>query len=260
MNGALFYAACKLLVLPPGLLAVTGLAGLMCRPFARRLGNLLVMLAMAGLWLLSTPWMAATLAAPLERHAALDPAELAARDVEAIVILGGGSYRDAPEYGFRDEISRLTLERLRYGARLHRASGLELAVTGGKPADLDAAEATHMAKALVTDFRVPVRWTETVSRNTAENASASAARFPFRRIALVTHAMHMPRAERAFVTAGFEVIPAPMGFVSAAGRPPGDEPTALTPFDLLPEMRALWDSHYAIYEYIGALWYAFGRD
>ncbi len=260
MNGALFYAACKLLVLPPGLLVVTGLVGLLCRPFARRAGTLLVVLAIAGLWLLSTPWMAATLAAPLERHAPLDPAQLAARDVEAIVILGGGSYRDAPEYGYRDEVSRLTLERLRYGVRLHRASGLDLAVTGGNPSELDAAEATHMATALLTDFRVAVRWAETLSRNTAENASASAARFPFRRIALVTHAMHMPRAERAFVAAGFEVTPAPMGFVSAGGRPPDDGPAGITAFDLLPEMRALRDSHYAIYEYVGALWYALGRD
>jgi len=260
LNGALFYATCKLLVLPPGLLAVTGVVGLLCRPFARRVGNGLVLLAIGGLWLLSTPWMSATLAAPLERHPPLDPAQLALRGVEAIVILGGGSYRDAPEFGYRDEVSRLTLERLRYGARLYRETGLDLAVTGGNPSDLDAAEAAHMATALVTDFRVPVRWAETTSHNTAENASASAARFPFRRIALVTHAMHMPRAERAFVAAGFEVTPAPMGFVSAGGRPPDDGAVGMTLFDLLPEMRALWDSHYAMYEYIGALWYALGRD
>ncbi|MFM2210004.1 MAG: hypothetical protein RIQ96_1647, partial [Pseudomonadota bacterium] len=33
-----------------------------------------------------------------------------------------------------------------------------------------------------------------------------------RRIALVTDAWHMPRAQRAFEKAGFEVVPAPMGF------------------------------------------------
>ncbi|MEQ8660275.1 MAG: YdcF family protein [Gammaproteobacteria bacterium] len=256
MSTALLYTACKLLVLPPGLMVASGLLGLACRPFARRLGNALVVFALVATYVLSTPWMAAMLATPLERHVPLEPVDDALRGLEAIVVLGGGTYRDAPEYGFGDEVSRLTLERLRYAAHLHRRSGLGVAVVGGNPSDIDDTEAAHMKSALERDFRVPVRWTETVSRNTAENASASAATFPFRRIALVTHAMHMPRAARAFSAAGFAVTPAPMGFVSAAG---GGEP-GVTYTDLLPDIHALAGAHYAIYEYLGAAWYALTRE
>lgn len=258
MSSGLLYVLVKLLVLPPGLLAATGLLGLACRPFARWLGNLLIVLAILATWGLSTPWLAATLAAPLEAHAPLDLAGQDWRGLEAIVVLGGGTYVDAPEYGASDEVSRLTLERLRHAARVHRHSGLGVAVVGGSPLDREDAEAVNMARTLQSDFRVPVRWLEIGSRNTAENATGSAAAFPFRRIVLVTHAMHMPRAVRAFVAAGFTVTPAPLGFYARAGA--GEGEAAWTAGDLLPSIDALAASHYAIYEYVGAAWYALTRD
>jgi len=39
------------------------------------------------------------------------------------------------------------------------------------------------------------------------------------RVAVVTHAWHMPRSVRQFEAAGFEVTPAPMGFISADMEP-----------------------------------------
>ncbi|MEQ8234352.1 MAG: YdcF family protein [Gammaproteobacteria bacterium] len=258
MSGDLLYGIGKLLVLPPATMAAAGLLGLAVRPFARRLGNLLVVFAVLATWLLSTPWVAAMLAAPLERYAAIDLEQADWTGLEAIVVLGGGVYRDAPEYGAVDQVSRLTLERLRHAARVHRASGLDLAVVGGSPVDLEEAEAVFMARALEQDFRVPVRWRETHSRNTAENASGSAAVFPFRRIVLVTHAMHMPRAVRAFTAAGFIVTPAPMGFFDTVNQDADAERWAVS--DVLPEIHALAASHYAIYEYVGAAWYAFMRE
>ena len=39
------------------------------------------------------------------------------------------------------------------------------------------------------------------------------------RIALVTHAWHMPRAQRAFANAGLGVTPAPMGFTEPLHSP-----------------------------------------
>src|SRR5690606_25985306 len=128
------------------------------------------------------------LAQRLERHAPLVVADLARQAPQAIVVLGGGSYRSAREFGDFDEVSRLTLERLRYAARLQRASGLDLAVSGGAPVNMSLSEGQMMATTLEADFRVPVRWLETSSRNTAENARLSAAVFDFRRIVLVTHA------------------------------------------------------------------------
>ena len=53
-----------------------------------------------------------------------------ARSAQAIVILGGGVRRNAPEYG-GDTVGRLTLDRVRYGAFVARATGLPVLVTGG---------------------------------------------------------------------------------------------------------------------------------
>ncbi len=48
------------------------------------------------------------------------------------MVLGGGRYRDAPEYG-NDTVGEYTLVRLRYAAKLHRETGFPLLVTGGRP-------------------------------------------------------------------------------------------------------------------------------
>ncbi len=243
-----FYNLATALVLPPGLVAVPGLLGLLLWPRWPRLGASVVLVALAILWAVSVPVTATLLARQLEYHAPFDPARLKQHPAEAIVVLGGGAYRSAPEYGDFDEVSRLTLERLRYAARLHRATGLKLAVSGGKPGGLATPEGVSMRRTLSADFHVAVTWSELASRNTAENARLSRAAFPFDSIVLVTHAMHMPRALRAFEEAGFAVQAAPMGFYTRA-----DMTYSYT--DFLPDIKAFYAAHYAIYEFVGAIWY-----
>ena len=235
-------------MLPPGVLAVVGLLGLVLYVKWRRLGLSLLGIAAASMWLLSMPVTTWWFGRSFEYLPPLALGQLAAKEAHAIVILGGGRYRMAPEFMGYDDVSRLTLERLRYGARLHRATGLDIAVSGGPPAALATPEAQLMRGVLEADFGVPVRWAELESRNTAENALLSRERFTFDRIILVTHAMHMPRAVRAFEGAGFDVIPAPLGFVS------GPEPDYVLR-DFLPTYEALFGTHYAIYEFFGAIWY-----
>jgi uncharacterized SAM-binding protein YcdF (DUF218 family) len=214
----------------------------------RRLGIITVLTAIVVLWFISTPWTASFMAANTERYPPATLPNIRAQAAEAIVVLGGGSYRSAPEFNDYDDVSRLTLERLRYAVRLHRATGLDLAVTGGVPGGLATPEAFMMRTTLSADFKVPVRWLETASRNTAENAQFSREQFPFRTIVLVTHAMHMPRAVTAFEDAGFNVIPASMGYYS---RPQAK----YSYFDFLPSLMALDAFHYVIHEFYGALWY-----
>ena len=158
--------------------------------------------------------------------------------------------RHAPEYG-GETVSSQTLERVRYGARLHRQLGLPIAVTGGVVAGLGVAEAQLMAATLREDFAVPVRWVETRSRNTRENAEFTRALLTQEnvvRIILVSHASHLPRAERMFRDQGFDVVLAPTAFNTSPS-------TTWTLFDWIPSAKALLVSWYATHEHLGRVWY-----
>lgn len=236
-------------LMPPGILllmAVCGLLGLRRHP---RGGKALIAAALAALWLLAMPWCSRALLALLAGEAA-DP--LRAAPAQAIVVLGGGKYHAAPEYG-GDTAGDITLVRLRYAAALHRQTSQPILVSGGSPENTTAggtvSEAQVMKAALETEWRVPVQWAESVSRTTLENARLSRALLAplgVNRVFLVTHAWHMPRARYAFERAGFEVVPAPTRF-----------PThfRLTLLDFMPQAHALRDSGFFFHEVLGNLWY-----
>jgi len=231
------------LILPPAgplLLALCGLWLTRAKSWRwQRGGRWLATLALLGLLLLSLPFVGNALMAPLEPHPPIAPEQLLR--VQAIVILGGGSYHAAPEYG-GDTVGYTTLERLRYGARLARQSQLPLLVTGGAPFGARP-EAESMREALELDFGVKVRWVEAASRDTAENASLSAPMLKaagVTRIALVSHGWHLPRAIPLFEKQGLEVIPAPTAF--STGSPSPVE-------DLLPG--GMIRSRWALREYLG---------
>ena len=234
------------LILPPAgpiLLALFGLW--LLRAKSRRWqhgGAALATLSLLGLLVLSLPVVGNALMAPLEPHPPIAPEQL--RRVQAIVILGGGSYFAAPEYG-GDTVSHYTLERLRYGARLGRESSLPVLVTGGAPFG-GRAEAESMREALEREFGIKVRWVETASRDTAENARLSAPLLKaagVTRIALVSHGWHLPRAIELFEKQGIEVTPAPTAFSTGS-------PSLLE--DLLPG--GLVTSRLALREYLGRLY------
>lgn len=244
------YALLKALAVPPGAQAMLGLLGLALYPRWRRSGLACLALVVISLWLMSLPLSAGWLAGSLETFPPFRLRDHAGPRPEAIVVLGGGAYQAAPEFRGRDEVSVLTLERLRYAARLQRLTALPLAVSGGVTGNLRTPEGRLMERSLATDFGVHVRWVETTSRNTAENAIECRKLVPGRTVLLVTHAIHMRRAARAFEDAGFTVVPAPMGYISRrAGH--------WVAGDLLPSIKAYGHSQYALYERLGALWYRF---
>jgi uncharacterized SAM-binding protein YcdF (DUF218 family) len=231
------------LVLPPTgplLLAAIGLLLLTRRP---GWGRTLAWIGVLMLAALSLPVVSHALLRLVDRSVPLDFAH--ARDRQAIVILGGGVRRAAPEYG-GDTLGRLTLERVRYGALLARRTKLPVLVTGGAVHG-GTAEAVLMKKALEEEFGVQVAWTETLSRNTEGNARHSAAILSaagVRRILLVGHGFDMRRAVAEFAAAGLHATPAPT--VIAAQTLRFDHP-----LELLPGMSALQTSYYALYELLG---------
>ncbi|MCP1672973.1 uncharacterized SAM-binding protein YcdF (DUF218 family) [Natronocella acetinitrilica] len=248
----MWWSSLSQLVLPPGGPVILGLIGLLL--WRRKLGKGLVVLSLASLYALSTPLLSFALVSPLERTAALPVDDLPdIGEPAAIVVLGGGRRMAAPEYG-ADTVNWWSLERVRYGARLHRQLGLPLLVSGGTPGDDQVAEAALMATALEEDFGAPVTWLEPRSRNTQENAYFSAGILQdagIDHVILVTSALHMPRSVKAFERAGVSrVTPAPTGFL---GRP-ADEPL-IRAAALLPDRHSLQRSTAALHEHLGSAWY-----
>lgn len=210
------------LILPPTgliLLALLGL-GLLGLGLSRRqnhhlpkVGLFLSVGALLALLALSIPALNGFL--PVAQINTPISAEALAK-TQAIVILGGGIYADAPEYG-GDTLAGAGLERVRYGAKLARESRLPVLTTGGAPFG-GTPEGQVMRSVLEGEYGVPVRWVEAKSRDTAENARLSAAilkREGIARIALVSHATHLPRAIPLFeheglnVTAAATLLPPP---------------------------------------------------
>ena len=156
-------------LIPPGSLLLLAAIGALLALRRPRTGRSLVALALVALYALSTHFVSDALLKSLE-PAPRNP--LADKSGQAIVVLGGGTYFSAPEYG-GDTVSTSTLARLRYAAHLHRALNKPVMVTSGAPQGNPVSEAALMKQVLETDFRVPVRWTEKASRNTLENARLS---------------------------------------------------------------------------------------
>jgi uncharacterized SAM-binding protein YcdF (DUF218 family) len=227
----------KAIVFPPAgplLLAILGVFLIKRRP---RLARACLILAVASLWLLSSPWMSDALTGLVERYPPLDLRTAGA--AQAIVILGGGGQRAfAPEYA-GPAADPLLLERLSFGAYIARKTGLPILVTGYH------IEAAAMRDSLQRNFDINVRWVDDQSYDTFENARNSVRLLntgDIHRVFLVTHATHMWRSVHEFTAAGIEVVPAPVGIL--AEREVGY-------FRVLPSAGALLRSSAAINELVG---------
>lgn len=238
------------LILPPSSLFLLMVIGLLLQRRSPLAGRIVTGAAVVALFVLSTTAGARLFVKPLEQLTT--PLQAVHQTgAQAIVVLAAGRLRDAPEYDGRDIPDYIALGRLRYAARLHRATRLPVLVTGGNGLvdDTSWSKADAMAVALRDDFGVPVKWVEGKSRNTAENAAFSAALLrpdAVRRVLLVTDAMHMARSRTAFQRAGLDVVAAPTLFFSHA---------PLTASSYLPSAEGLRQSWYAIYELLGIAWY-----
>jgi uncharacterized SAM-binding protein YcdF (DUF218 family) len=241
----------KNLLLPPGIFLLLLLFAWWLRHARPRLSRALFVIGLAGMWAMSLPIVVQWSAKGLENIPPLPQDQWAtlAQRADAIVILGSGRERNDPSWG-ADIPTGVALERMRYAARMSKASGLPILVTGGLHYGEPPSEAAIMAESLREDFGVTVRWQEGESRTTWENATMTAAILQplgIKRIVVVTQAWHMPRSVWSFEKAGFSVVAAPVGFLSVDNARPFGGWT--------PESRAIWQSGQLLNEAAGLVAY-----
>jgi uncharacterized SAM-binding protein YcdF (DUF218 family) len=231
------------LLVPPINLLLLALLGFALQRY--RAGRFLCGLGLIGLLVLAVPMANQLLFLGLEE---VTPPPAGAPPPAAIVILSADASHtsDTPEalgVGF------LSLERIRTGAALQRATGLPVLVSGGLVEHSKMSLAALLTQSLGADFDTPVRWQENTSRNTWENAANSAAILRaegIHSVFLVTHAWHMRRALIAFRHFGIIATPAPVPFSRILHFRRGE---------FVPTVSAWEDSYYAMHEWIGCAWY-----
>ena len=235
----------ELLILPPGFVFVLLLIGLLLSRRLPRVSVFINVSALSLLLLLSMPVVARQLLSSLQEYPAIPVSELIKGKSEGvIVILGGGRYSAAPEYGYRDEVSTYTLERLRYGALIAEKLKLPILLSGGRRNENATSEAVIMNQVMVSDFNIDSQFLEINGINTHQQAievNKILLEKNINEIYLVTHAWHMKRAINEFRLQGLIVKPAPMGFAA----------TSNAMNEYLPSAFALASSSRALHEYFG---------
>ncbi|MCK9687847.1 YdcF family protein [Scleromatobacter humisilvae] len=229
------------LLLPPTPFIIVALAGVAIARARPRTGRALIVISCVSIWLTACMGFALWLeTAGLDEPTPLDAtarAGLKAREAAgeplAIVVLGGGVDQVAPEYGAVN-LGKDAYERLRYAVWLNHQTSIPILASGGRgwgaPGASNPPEATRTSEIAQSELGTPLRWTESNSRDTHENAVNSVAMLQaagIREIVLVTHGFHMPRALHEFraaaaaasASAPMRIIPATMGQAGGAGLP-----------------------------------------
>ena len=193
-------------------------------------------------WLGSTPLVANLLVGSIESRAGDDATQCDRLD--AIVLLTGGLAREAASASDVQALNTETLQRTM--ALVERDEpALPLLIAGGGPYRVKEAELVQDVLRRLAPQRAAT--VEVHSRNTWENALYTARLLPPpRRIALATGALHLPRARRAFESAGFTVCPWPLN---------RQHVQALGPLALLPHTSAVRKTEAVLHELGGWLVY-----
>ncbi len=239
------------LILPPTGPLLVGLIGLLL--WRVRFGRELVIFSLLVQLGLSMPVTAEWLFDRLQTESPYDPSQWQEHPPQAIVVLGAGRYRNAPEY-HGDTASLRMLSRLRYAAKLARESGLPVIASGGTPDGDGTAEADIAREILSRELGVKVLAIDNSSHNTWENAGNVIVLMrsnQLRQVILVTDAAHMPRTLYAFEQQGVKPIPAPINFEY---RDAQQRPFYLR---IQPSEYAAMNTALALHEILGNLWYRF---
>jgi len=242
------------LLLPPGINFLLFTLGYILLKRSKKLAISLFIFSIVSLYLLSLPIISNKLNQSLYTEKALTQQQVIdfanqERNDLAIVVLSGGRLDLAPEYGNIDIVSEKTLQRILYGAWLHKKTQLPILVSGGSIFGEATAESVLMNQTMLSAFNIAPKWVEAKSKNTAENAKFSAELLKNNQISeilLVTHANHMQRAKLAFEKEGIKVTAAPTVIKTTKTRW----------VDYFPSAKSIYQSKLALHEKIGSFWYS----
>ncbi len=245
------------LILPPGGFIIFSLLGLVLMRTHRQLGFYITTGGLFLLYIASLPIVANALLHGLEPETSLSnkistnqTTNSEQTPPQAIVILGAGRNYNTPEFG-GDTPNAYALERIRYGVWLARRTLLPILVTGGLGGDEILPEAKMMKQVIESEYALPVRWAETKSHTTHENAEFSSEILKaegIESIYLVTHAGHMKRSVISFEKFGLTIHPAPTAFGGSSKRKLGLN-------NFLPSASALKRTALVFHEWVGMGWY-----
>ena len=182
-----------------------------------------------------------------------DATPFPAGEAEAIVVLSADV--DFPaDQRFPAELKEATYRRTRHAAWLYRhwrklpvlASGGRISRRASDPAAAEVMREALLATGVPPEDALVETWSQSTHGNAFHSARILRER-GVRRIALVTEAIHMPRAAGCFRGQGLEVTPAPCAF--RANKPLNRWE------DWIPSPRAMLDNEDVLHEWGGLAWY-----
>jgi uncharacterized SAM-binding protein YcdF (DUF218 family) len=202
-------------------------------------------------YIFSTHFGELFLVKPLENdYVPLDIKTLS-EEKSVIVILGGGIKRGTPR---GEEIGTITLSRLYEGFKLYQRTGYDIVVTGGTPPGMSGISEAEMMRDVLVELGVSsqdiiIEDKALTTWLNAVNTTGILDGLGYRRIILVTDAIHMRRSLSSFEKNWeYELISAPADYLLES---------EVDVLDFLPNRVSLDNNIRAMHEWIGLIWYIF---
>lgn len=249
MNNILFITkkVISALLMPTPVIILLLLSSVLLLQFnkARKAAIVLLIFTTSALFLLSYDPVVNPLVSALESSAPVYQYN-AQQPLSHIAVLGS-FHQSEPGYPVTSEIHQSGIVRLTEGLRIYRLNaGSKLIFTGFRGLSKDPVSYPQKLKELAIALGVEAQDIIVLhgARDTSEEADMIAAEFPHSNLALVTTAMHMPRALGLFRGAGLNPVAAPTEHMGRRVKGLWSRPNAFT----------LYKMEYWVHEKLGYFW------
>ncbi|WP_265675069.1 envelope biogenesis factor ElyC [Vibrio qingdaonensis] len=202
------------LLMPLPAMLILGFLGLALIMFTarRRIGCMVILVSLCGIFLIAFQPLSSRLLMPLERQ--YKPFLPVNETIDYVMVLGSGHVVDS-DLPPTSELSRTALVRLSEGIRVMRMYPGAKLILSGYNGGTDVSQARMMAKvALALGVSKPDIILLESAKDTWEEARQATSFVKNKKMVLVTSASHMQRAMYEFESAGLVPYPAPTNFLA----------------------------------------------